>query len=112
PKVYFIPFFPCKGLEVVPSPKRFLNYLRYSFCTGRVTFKNISGQIFPKCFCNLTATGIVNTDKCYFWLFFHTLPSDFLDEGFCLVLFQNLTIGYNLAIHNKGRGSHHAVCSN
>ena len=37
--------------------------LRLCFRTSRIAFKYIGSQIFSQCFCNLTAAGVMDTDK-------------------------------------------------
>ena len=70
-------------VDLLHQPDGILINLRFRFCTGRIAFKHIAGQLLSQRLRNLTAAGIVDTNKRYLFHFssfstsaaFSTLPN-------------------------------------
>src|SRR5699024_4457706 len=62
-------------IKLFHKPHSILIDLWFCFCSSRIEIKLISRQMFSKCFCNLTAAGVVNTDKSDFLLTHNQNPN-------------------------------------
>ena len=58
--------FHINAVDLLHQPDRLLIDLRFCFRTGRIAFKHIRCQFLSQRLRNLTAAGIVDTDKCNF----------------------------------------------
>src|SRR5699024_3568395 len=62
-------------IKLFHKPHSILIDLWFCFCSSRIEIKLISRQMFSKCFCNLTAAGVMHTNKGYLFLIHRSKPS-------------------------------------